>query len=123
MLKILTVNLNYVQDGYGPWPERCRRLRALLQAQRPAIIALQAAHVDDTRNQLRELAGDLDYPHQLFLAADTTRPQHGSAILSEIPVNHSALTGHTACNEDGACIQAPPQFRIPLQACGFGFIA
>ncbi len=38
-------------------------------------------------------------------------------------VNHSALTGHTACNEDGACIQAPPQFRIPLQACGFGFIA
>jgi hypothetical protein len=41
----------------------------------------------------------------------------------QVSVNHSALTGHTACNEDGACIQAPPQFRIPLQACGFGFIA
>ena len=87
MLKILTVNLNYVRDGYGPWPERCTRLRALLQAERPAIIALQAAHVDDTRNQLRELAGDLDYHHQLFLAADTTHPHQGSAILSEIPLS------------------------------------
>ena len=46
-----------------------------------------------------------------------------ASSLVGVEVNHSALTGHTACNEDGACIQAPPQFRIPLQACGFGFIA
>ncbi len=40
-----------------------------------------------------------------------------------LTVNNSALMGHAAHNEDGACIQAPPQLGVPLQAYRFGFIA
>lgn len=87
MLKILTLNLNYTQDGFGAWPERRARLCALLKAQRPSLVALQAVHADRERNQVRELACALDYPHELFLAADEDRPDQGSAILSDIPLS------------------------------------
>ena len=40
-----------------------------------------------------------------------------------LTVNNSALMGHAAHNEDGACIQAPPQLRVSRKTRGFGFIA
>ncbi len=87
MLKILTLNLNDRQDGLGPWGERCARVRALIQGQRPAIVALQAVHADSEQDPPRGPACGLNRHHSLLLAADTKHPHQGSAILSEIPLS------------------------------------
>ncbi len=87
MLKILTLNLNLTHDGFGPWPERRARLLALLEADRPQIVALQAVQVDADVDQAQELACALRYRDKLFMAADESHPHQGNAILSDIPLS------------------------------------
>lgn len=87
MLKIFTLNLNFANEGFGPWPERRDRIQALLEADRPHIFALQAVQVDGKIDQVGELAHILRYRDKLFMAADESRPYQGSAILSDIPLS------------------------------------
>ena len=62
-------------------------------------------------------------PREFELDADEALLYREDDRLIVEPVNNSALMGHAAHNEDGACIQAPPQLGVPLQAYRFGFIA
>jgi endonuclease/exonuclease/phosphatase family metal-dependent hydrolase len=87
VLKILTLNLNYDYAGFGPWPERRAQIHALLQTERPNIVALQAVHVSPDRDQTEELADACHYHHKLFLAATESIPHQGSALLSDIPLS------------------------------------
>lgn len=79
---------------------------------------LQTARVQHDIGYLRKarfflLRADLAWPGFARRMHDT--PEHPADAWCA-RVNHSAL-------KDGACIQAPPQFRVSRKTRGFGFIA
>ncbi len=111
MLKILTLNLNYDQDGFGSWDLRRERIVALLRDEHPQLVALQAVCARPDCDQARELAERLDYPHKLFMAARESEPERGCAILSRIPLSApwSYALPRTDSDED-------PSFRRAMGA-------
>lgn len=111
MLKILTLNLNYDQGTAGAWPERQARIEALLQKERPHIVAFQAIHVSPRLDQVEALTHGYPYRHKLFMAASESLPDQGSAILADVPLSASWSFALPRCedNED-------PSFRRAIGA-------
>ncbi|HET9122073.1 MAG TPA: endonuclease/exonuclease/phosphatase family protein [Acidiferrobacteraceae bacterium] len=85
MLTLMTVNLNYRKDTYGPWEQRKRALLDLIRDVHPNVVALQAVDgAGDQRSQAQELAEDTGYLTAVFAAADVQTRQ-GSAFLLDRP--------------------------------------
>ena len=73
-MTILNPQSELPQDGFAPWGQARRAAARPLQAQRPAIIGLQAVHAGGEQDQPRELAYRLSHHPSPFLAADAKRP-------------------------------------------------
>lgn len=111
MLKILTLNLNYDQGAAGAWPERQARIEALLQNERPHIVALQAVHVGSQLDQVEALTRGYPYRHKLFMAASESLPYEGSAILADVPLSAPWSYALPRCEDD-----EDPSFRRAIGA-------
>jgi len=89
MLKIMTLNLNFLVEKHGPWRERRELIAREIQQQSPDIIALQAVrHMTTGLNQADELSRLVpDYSYGTFVAAveHADRSADGSAFLSRLP--------------------------------------
>ena len=79
-----------------------------LQAQRPAIITLQAVHADGEQDQPRELACGLSHHPSLFPAADATRPPRQRDPLGDPLSAHGPSSGRVTMG-----IQATARRRVP----------
>ncbi|HEX6930030.1 MAG TPA: endonuclease/exonuclease/phosphatase family protein [Gammaproteobacteria bacterium] len=98
MLTVMTQNLNYYGDRYGPWRERRELVREAIEEAQPDIIALQAVcsdpGVEDGADQATQLSRMLpDYRHVFFYPAniDDDGREQGSAILSRTPVREPGV--------------------------------
>ncbi|RPI29784.1 MAG: hypothetical protein EHM61_00430 [Acidobacteria bacterium] len=89
MLKIMTLNLNYLVDKHGAWPERRGLIARTIEQNGPDIIAFQAVRaMGGGLTQIEELSRLVSgYPYRVFIAAvehgDGTAD--GSAFLSRVP--------------------------------------
>lgn len=88
MLRLLTLNLNYLGDKKGAWPARRELIRKAIAEYSPEVIFLQAVRRESGEDQAHELARLLDYPDVFFQAAMTHGDSSvdGSAILARLPL-------------------------------------
>jgi endonuclease/exonuclease/phosphatase family metal-dependent hydrolase len=92
-MKVMTLNINYYSERYGPWSIRRQLIRDVLDKANPDIVALQAVRrdpaVEDGADQAAQLA--TLFSGYKFIAY---QPAHafpngvtqGSAILSQLPI-------------------------------------
>jgi len=119
MLKIMTLNLNYRIDRYGPWPIRRNGIVRLLSQTRPNIVALQAVEEDAAGlDQAHELAQAAGYPHALFVPADTAG-RRGSALLADrdpLIVRTRVLTTGESAEDPSERVVVAAQFSLDAGA-------
>jgi endonuclease/exonuclease/phosphatase family metal-dependent hydrolase len=107
MLKIMTLNLNYMIDKHGPWPARRELITRAISRSAADVVALQAVKRPDRNlpDQACELAGALDeYPYSYFQAADIQGDGAalGSGFMARIPlsVSGSLRLSNSPADED-----------------------
>jgi endonuclease/exonuclease/phosphatase family metal-dependent hydrolase len=70
MLKIMTLNLNYYIENYGPWPLRRGLIVAEIQESEPDLITFQAVKKDpnlfDGQDQATQIASMARYPYFVY---------------------------------------------------------
>lgn len=93
MLRIMTLNLNYYQNGHGEWDKRKRIITQTIQTCQPHIIAFQAVRQEPDiymgLDQATQLSHELpDYPYITFQAARVYNDgsMDGSAFLSRFRI-------------------------------------
>jgi endonuclease/exonuclease/phosphatase family metal-dependent hydrolase len=91
MLKVMTLNLNYYVEKYGPWPLRRGLIVAQIQESEPDLITFQAVKKDpnlfDGQDQATQIASMARYPYFVYqpAAEDADGTSEGSAVLSQYP--------------------------------------
>jgi endonuclease/exonuclease/phosphatase family metal-dependent hydrolase len=96
MLKLMTLNLNFFENGHGEWPRRKERTAAVIRALNPDIIALQAVGrwLSDPagQHQAAQLAEKCPgFSHVEFSAAGVSSKgfEYGMALMAKRPPLHS----------------------------------
>jgi endonuclease/exonuclease/phosphatase family metal-dependent hydrolase len=105
MLRIMTLNLNYMVDKHGPWRERRDLITRAIRESSADIVILQAVKRPGKNlpDQACELAGALDeYPYSFFQAADVLEEgvALGSGFVARIPLAISGSLRLTDRSED-----------------------
>jgi endonuclease/exonuclease/phosphatase family metal-dependent hydrolase len=91
MLKLMTLNINYYIEKYGPWKARRGLILDQIHESGPDLITLQAVKKErnlfDGEDQATQIARNAGYPHTVFQPAVEAENGNaeGSAILSKYP--------------------------------------
>jgi endonuclease/exonuclease/phosphatase family metal-dependent hydrolase len=89
MLTVMTLNLNFLVDKHGTWPERRELILAAIRHHGPEVVALQAVRrLPGGADQAAELGRFLPaYGHSTFVPAIEREDgsADGSAFLSRVP--------------------------------------
>lgn len=105
MLRIMTLNLNYMVDKHGPWPARRESINRAVKESSADVVALQAVKRPgkNSPDQACELAGALDdYSYSFFQAAEIQGDGTalGSGFIARIPLTVSGSLQLTNSAED-----------------------
>lgn len=96
MLRIATLNLNYLNEKHGTWDNRKRLIREEFARLQPDIIALQAvAKPPNATDQAEELASELDGFLWHFFQPAQVGPDdiaQGSGVISRVPMQEKLYT-------------------------------
>lgn len=93
MLTVMTMNINYTGDRFGPWEVRRGLIREVIQENQPDLIAFQAVRRDPTMeqavDQAKQMASFLPEYHSVWFEPAVRLPsgvEDGSAFLSRQPI-------------------------------------
>lgn len=92
-MKVMTLNINYYGERYGPWPVRRQLIQDVLDKANPDVVALQAVRRDpavesgaDQAVQLTTLFSGYHFVAYQPAEAFPDGVTQGSAILSQLPI-------------------------------------
>jgi endonuclease/exonuclease/phosphatase family metal-dependent hydrolase len=92
-MKVMTLNINYYEERFGPWPVRRQLIQDVLDKANPDVVALQAVRRDpavesgaDQAVQLATLFSGYRFVAYQPAEAFPNGVTQGSAILSHLPI-------------------------------------
>lgn len=122
-LTIMTMNINYTGDRFGPWDVRRGLIREVIQENRPDIVAFQAVRKDPRVEQGLDQAEQMarfmpEYQATWFEPAVRLSGgvEDGSAFFSRLPIvqkDHLALSLRSGQEDDNQRVVLHAQFEMP----------